>query len=178
MDKDPDININDIVDTLEENDKQEDDYLGEEVYENGHRFSGLLGKILFIGGAIVLVIIIFILFPSEENNFSKTNFDTLIERVNKIEDRVKEIEGIEERMTALLRSQEENLRKNVTASAGTEARAQTEKTRYHIVRRGENLSLIASTYGLTLDELCNLNKITPRKPIHPGQKLQVSIVRR
>jgi LysM repeat protein len=51
------------------------------------------------------------------------------------------------------------------------------KTEYHVVARGESLSLIARKYGLTIDALCNLNKITPRQPIYPGQKLLVSVAR-
>jgi hypothetical protein len=51
------------------------------------------------------------------------------------------------------------------------------KTVYHVVARGESLSLIARKYGLTIDALCNLNKIEPRQPIYPGQKLLVSAAR-
>jgi len=175
MDKGPDINFSDIVDTLEEEDAQEDTDVGE-VYHDEHRPSGILEKMVFIGGAIVLVLIIFILFPSKKNDGSKADFNTLIERVDRIEARLKEIEGVEERMTALLQSHRDSLRKSVTATAGREPRVQTGKTRYHEVVRGDNLSSIAAAYGLTLDELCNLNGITPQKPIHPGQKLLVSTV--
>jgi len=45
---------------------------------------------------------------------------------------------------------------------------------YHSVVRGENLYKIARKYGLTVDKLCNLNDITPRQSIYPGQKLLVS----
>ena len=175
MDKDPGVNISDIVDTLEEDTTLEETDFNEE-YNSEPRSSGHLVKILFIGGAIVLVIIIFALFPSGESDFSKTDFNALIERVNRIEARVNEIKEIEERIAALLQAQQDTLRKSLTATVGTESRVQTEKVRYHVVVHGENLSLIASKYGLTLNKLCNLNKITPRKPIYPGQKLLVSIV--
>jgi len=177
MNKGPDINMSDIVDTLEEDDTQTDTDVGA-VYHDEHQPSDLLGKMTIIGGAIVLVIIIFILFPSEKSNVSKADFNALIERVKRIEAHMKEIEGVEERMTALLQSHRDSLRKSVTATAGRETRVQTDKNRYHVVVRGDNLSSIAATYGLTLDELCNLNGITPQKPIHPGQKLMVSSVSR
>jgi len=48
------------------------------------------------------------------------------------------------------------------------------KRRFHEVRSGENLHRIALKYGLSVDELCRLNNITPSQVIHPGQKLLVS----
>jgi hypothetical protein len=51
------------------------------------------------------------------------------------------------------------------------------KTRYHVVARGESLSQIAGKYGLTVDKLRTLNKMTPSQTIHPGQKLLVSAVK-
>ena len=45
---------------------------------------------------------------------------------------------------------------------------------YHTVRPGDNLSAIASKYGITVDLLCKLNRLTVDKPIKPDQKLQVS----
>ena len=47
------------------------------------------------------------------------------------------------------------------------------KKPFHEVRRGENLFRIASKYGLTMDELCRLNNITPDQVIYPGQRLIV-----
>ena len=48
------------------------------------------------------------------------------------------------------------------------------KTAYHVVQPGEILTRIAEKYGMTLDDLCRLNKITPKAVIHPGQRLIVS----
>ncbi|UCG65002.1 MAG: LysM peptidoglycan-binding domain-containing protein [Deltaproteobacteria bacterium] len=48
------------------------------------------------------------------------------------------------------------------------------KRRYHEVRPGESLYWIAQQYGISLDELCRLNHITPKQLIHPGQKLLVA----
>ena len=45
---------------------------------------------------------------------------------------------------------------------------------YHTVRPGDNLSAIASKYGLTVDRLCQLNQLTVDEPIKPDQKLLVS----
>lgn len=48
------------------------------------------------------------------------------------------------------------------------------KRRYHEVSPGESLYWIAQQYGISLDELCRLNYITPKQLIHPGQKLLVA----
>jgi RND family efflux transporter MFP subunit len=48
------------------------------------------------------------------------------------------------------------------------------KGQYHEVRKGDSLYLIATKYGLSVDELCHLNNMHPRQIIRPGQKLLVS----
>ena len=45
---------------------------------------------------------------------------------------------------------------------------------YHEVQPGDTLFGIARQYGISLDELCRLNDITPEQVIYPGQKLLVS----
>lgn len=42
---------------------------------------------------------------------------------------------------------------------------------YHTVRPGDSLSLIGQLYGISVDELCRLNKISLDRIIYPGQKL-------
>jgi len=46
--------------------------------------------------------------------------------------------------------------------------------RYHEIRKGENLYRISLRYGLSLQELCQINGITPHNAIMPGQKLLVT----
>ena len=48
------------------------------------------------------------------------------------------------------------------------------KAKYHEVRPGETLFRISKDYGLSLEQLCRLNQITPETPIQPGQKLLIS----
>jgi LysM repeat protein len=57
--------------------------------------------------------------------------------------------------------------------AATQAPTET-APRYHIVSRGENLYRISLKYGLSVDELCGLNKIPSNYTITPGQRLIVS----
>lgn len=44
----------------------------------------------------------------------------------------------------------------------------------HVVRRGENLTLIARKYGATVRQLKNWNRLGRRHILRPGQKLKVS----
>ena len=48
------------------------------------------------------------------------------------------------------------------------------KERYHEVRSGDTLFGIATKYGITIDEFCRLNKISPRDIIYPGRRLLVA----
>jgi LysM repeat protein len=47
------------------------------------------------------------------------------------------------------------------------------KKRYHTVRSGETLWGISRRYGLTVEELRNLNNLSPGVAIYPDQKLLV-----
>jgi len=46
--------------------------------------------------------------------------------------------------------------------------------RFHKVSPGESLYGISKKYGISVDELCRLNNITPNRVIQPGQKLLVT----
>ena len=47
-------------------------------------------------------------------------------------------------------------------------------TGYHVVRKGESLYAIAKRYGISVAELCRLNRISLKSIIRPGQKLLVT----
>lgn len=212
MDKDPDVDIIELGDTIEKEPKlEENDF--DERYDDEPRFLNIQKKTLFIGGAVVLVIIIIVLLSSKGNDLSKADFNALIKRVDRIEAQVADIEGIEKRIAASLQAQKNTLRESVTAATGTGGtmvqqldllarkveslqqkmgsvvkevqairtgtgdRVKVKKTQYHVVVRGESLYRIARKYGLTVDGLCKLNKMIPRQPIYPGQKLLVSIAK-
>ncbi len=46
--------------------------------------------------------------------------------------------------------------------------------RYHTVRSGETLYSISRRYGISVDKIARLNKLSSKKVIHPGTKLRVS----
>lgn len=48
------------------------------------------------------------------------------------------------------------------------------KGHYYEVRPGDSLYTISQKYGLSVDELCRFNRITPNQVIRPGQKIIIS----
>lgn len=50
----------------------------------------------------------------------------------------------------------------------------TAQKRYHTVKKGETLFKISKQYGITMEELRNLNGLSRNQPIRTGQKLLVS----
>jgi LysM repeat protein len=48
-----------------------------------------------------------------------------------------------------------------------------DKPRTHTVYRGQRLGSIAKRYRVTVEALCNANRISASDPIHPGQKLLI-----
>ena len=59
---------------------------------------------------------------------------------------------------------------NVRGS-GQKAPVAATKEKYHVVRSGDTLSGISRKYGVSVDELCRLNKIDKGDPIYPGQRV-------
>lgn len=82
-----------------------------------------------------------------------------------------------EKRLGALESRMEELEKDLSGGNETPATnaASQEKGRYHKVRSGESLSVIAHKYGLTVDRLCQLNQMSGDETIKPDQMLKVSV---
>ncbi len=59
-----------------------------------------------------------------------------------------------------------------SVSRGTQSSGR-QAAQYHQVRRGENLSVIARRYGVSIRDLVRLNNLSSRSKIYKGQKLKV-----
>ena len=92
-------------------------------------------------------------------------------RLERLEARLTQIEGSMEKMGQLER-QVVNLEKSLS-ELKKPANPIPETIRYHPVRQGDTLSGIAQEYGMTVQELCRLNEITPSTVIRPGEMLLV-----
>jgi flagellar motility protein MotE (MotC chaperone) len=111
----------------------------------------------------------------EELIFIETRLDQVEERLTKlaeVEERLTQLEGTEQKM-AHLESQIEKLERSISELNRLVA-SRTKEDRYHEVRQGDSLFKIAQKNGITVEELCFLNKITAKTVIRPGQKLLVA----
>ena len=93
MDKKSEVDIIGLDDTFKKEHEQAEGDFGERG-DDKSRFSNIKKKNLFIVGAVVLVIIIFITFLSSGGIYrSDADFNALIKRVDRIEERLASMEG-------------------------------------------------------------------------------------
>ena len=143
----------------------------------------LPGRALGFWGVRVLLLVV--VFPflfgcgngesKEEFSFIKTRLDQVEERLtrlNEIVERLTQLEGTEQKM-AHLESQVKEFERSIS-KLNRPVASMTEEGRYYKVRQGDSLFKIAQKHGITVKELCRLNKITSKSVIHPGQKLLVA----
>jgi len=168
------------------------------------QFWNFIKKPGFIVWVIILIVLFMVAFLSSgEKDPSKTDFNALINRLDRIEARLHDLEAEvraqkntvgkdlaattdEDKTTAQkldLLTKKVELLQQKTDSAVKEPRAdrtaaaqriEENSPKYHVVARGETLYRIAMKYGLTVDALRNLNRMSPDQSIHPGQKLMVT----
>lgn len=154
------------------------------------------------GCVLALILIVLLLSSGDEPAVSQDDFTALMLRVNRIESRVAQLDGMERAVADLLENRKDvpgdepvlisrldALSKKVDAlqrTMGTlSAEAQALKTtatskteergtpRYHTVKQGETLFGIARAYNVDLDRLCSMNKIDRRDSLHVGLKLAI-----
>jgi LysM repeat protein len=139
-------------------------------------------KILWAAGAVVVIIFLFAFFyggDSESNGIDLSGIQASLENLTtKVEENndhiLKDLGTLKDKIDQL-QSRVDALAVKVRSTGAVVKKPVGQSTKkYHTIRRGENLSLIARKYGLTVNELCSINGITPRNPIHPGQQLRVS----
>lgn len=124
-----------------------------------HRSKWLL---TIASGALLLIVVVAIAFDNGEKS---AGGDSPKAGLVRLEKRLEALEGKIALMEQNMRSDPHQKKSKPTPKPGN---------RYHTVRPGDNLSAIASKYGITVDRLCQLNRLTIDQPIKPDQKLLVS----
>ncbi|MFC1867964.1 LysM peptidoglycan-binding domain-containing protein [Thermodesulfobacteriota bacterium] len=85
----------------------------------------------------------------------------------------REISKINKQM-GLLNEEVSSLSKKISTSGFDQKKKSSRaKGSHHEVQRGETLFGIAKKYGLSVDELRDMNKLSKDKSIYPGQKLLI-----
>ena len=134
---------------------------------------------LICGGIVIfLLIAIGLFFFHGRSEISKKDLTAIQAGLNSLETKLAFLDRLEERISRL-EKEEKKLKQSINKIAKRSFNNQKKrsisqvKRRYHTVRSGESLYTIADKYDISMDKLCKLNKITPKKPIQPGQKLLV-----
>lgn len=202
MTQDPDQEVIDLIDGIA------DDLRGNRP-QPGSRRSGrsagamLSGNPLAVGGVVVLVFLLVVLFFFRSGSGISTNqLKAIEEKLAPMDERLKRIEENLGRFSILVKETEKTrqdidyMKKVVTglkkelSRTGNKITALQKKTtspatrppasakalqkKYHTVRSGDTLSRIANKYGLALADLRRLNSNLGEKGlIYPGQKLLV-----
>jgi len=122
-------------------------------------------------GIFVLVVVI-ILFPGRKGEVSIKDLNNINAKIADLEKRLSNLEGKDQKIIRL-QDQVKKLKQSVS-KLNRSVVSKSVKRRYHVVRQGESLTRIAQQYGITVEELCCFNKITPKTVIQPGQKLLVT----
>ena len=144
-------------------------------------FYGILVVVIFVGG----------LFGCSDEKVSR-DVSSIKSRLEKIEDRLASIEKSAKRVGLLeaefqkLQQSMERWERAITARlapvskkrTGSRTKAATRKKKgskqkYYVVEKGDSLFRVAQKHQMTLDQLCQLNKITMKTVVHPGDKLLV-----
>ena len=115
-------------------------------------------------GILVLIVVLATAFDNKKPG--REDIKSLESSLGRIE---KRLEALETKIPGIEKSMAPGLLEKKVASTKSRSRDQ-----YHIVRSGDNLSAIAAKYGITVDVLCRLNRLTVEEPIKPDQKLLVS----
>jgi len=135
--------------------------------------------LLIPGGIIILLLIaIGLFFFTGRSEISKKDLTSIQAGLNSLETKLAFLDKLEERIARLEKGEKElkqSVNKIAKRSLNNQKKSSSSqvKKRYHTVRSGESLYTIANKYSISTDKLCRLNKITPKKPIQPGQKLLV-----
>jgi len=139
-------------------------------------------NLILIGAVVIIVVLIFIFFGNRGKDKSAEILAQMEQRLAAIEQKI-----------ALLEKQHENLMSGPVKSlaekveilekrpaekpkppASPKPQAATPAKRYHEVKKGETLTGIAKRYGISVEELRRLNRLSPKAALSAGQKLLVS----
>jgi LysM repeat protein len=122
-------------------------------------------------GVFALVVVL-VLFSGGKREMSAGDYHSIKAKIGDLEKSVIRLQDAD-RKIAHLESQVKILERSLSKLTRP-VTVRTKKGTYHEVRRGDTLSRIAQKYGISVEKLCRLNKITPKTVIRPGQRLRIS----
>jgi hypothetical protein len=168
------------------------------VKKFGSFFNSSEMPLTVMGIGLFIIILVFVVFiPVARNKVDNRQLELFDARLKELDDRLiniesadKKIDMIEERMDkveAILSMKLDLIKKNIEetleknhpsersqkSTARPDAKVSQKKTtqQYHLIRKGDTLYGISLRYGISVNELCRINKISKRTSLYPGQKL-------
>ncbi|MBW1779917.1 MAG: LysM peptidoglycan-binding domain-containing protein [Deltaproteobacteria bacterium] len=142
------------------------------------------GFLIPTGIVILLLVAIIAFFFTDKTGDYKEDLMAIQSGLQRLEEKMARLDGLEKRV-ARLEAEAKKLVKSVNAITARNVKTDKKKAslsrkkssptkkRYHTVRAGESLYAISKKYGISIDKLCKLNKISPKKPLQKGQRLLV-----
>ena len=139
-------------------------------------------NVILIGVGVLIVVLIFIFFGNSGKDKSAETLAQMEQKLAAIEQKITLLEKQQEDLASgpvkSLAERVEMLEKRPAEKpklpAAPKAQAVSPAKRYHEVKKGETLTAIAKKYGLSIEELRRMNKLSPKATLSAGQKLIVS----
>lgn len=162
---------------------------------------GAYGRLKIIGLATAIVcalILIFFMFGTSGNKSEKkaleaaedlkgkiSEIDEMASKIQRLEktleelqranrELAKETERLSKELSALSTQRQEVKKETPLPQKALQQAAQRPEPRFHVVKKGETLQLIAKKYGISYKELVKINQIKDPNKVVPGQKLRLS----
>ena len=141
---------------------KEDSYLPDRIQTGSDKskylliLSGVIIIVLFIGGIKV--------------SSMRLQVTALEEKITGLE---KQLVKIAQKIEAIEKQKQPTDESIEKPSYATKPKVST-KNQYHTVRKGETFLEISKKYGISVEELRKMNKLSRKQPIRIGQKLLIS----
>ena len=103
------------------------------------------------------------------------SFDRFKDRLDKLEVSFSKTENFVKNLDRLPKKIADNTSPKVENPLPSKISPKSAQKQYHTVTAGETLFSISHRYGLPIEKIRLLNKLTEASVIHPGQKLLVSL---
>ena len=103
------------------------------------------------------------------------SFDRFKDRLDKVEVSLSKTENLVKNLDRLPKKIADNTPPEVEDPLPSKVPPKIAQKQYHTVAFGETLFSISHRYGLSIEKIRDLNKLTKASVIYPGQKLLVSL---
>ena len=103
------------------------------------------------------------------------SFDRFKDRLDKVEVSLSKTENLVKNLDRLPKKIADKTPPEIENSLPSKILPKIAQQRYHTVTSGETLFSISQRYGLPIEKIRLLNKLTDESVIHPGQRLLVSL---